>query len=188
MRPPPGTAQSERADLPLSRVVAPFVVVLGPCQECWRRFRRLRDANTFGEHVEMLSTYEFIELPTAHGAFKAQQQASPSSALSVTLPCLVWVSASNGLILLNKYIMSSDGFKHPMALSSLGMVTSWLLSVVVCRLGLVRAQNRVSPAFFVTRFLEFSHHLLDPYRQSLDRSFARLGGLCGAAQVVGRLK
>ena len=99
----------------------------------------------------MLEHYEFIELP--HSSSIEHHSSEHPNVVSALLPCLVWVSASNGLILLNKYLMSSDGFRYPMALSSLGMIASWVLSLAVCRLGYVHAQNRVSPSFFVTRFL-----------------------------------
>lgn len=96
------------------------------------------------------SDHASIELSprqTTHGVL----QGAPSLC-GILVPCVVWVSASNGLIILNKYLMSSDGFKHPMALSSLGMISSWLLSMAACRLGFVPAHNKVSVTYFLTRF------------------------------------
>ncbi|KAL1500331.1 hypothetical protein AB1Y20_012995 [Prymnesium parvum] len=95
-----------------------------------------------------LPAYEFIELPPA-GAPLAPRR--PPRLAPTVGACLVWVGASNALILLNKYLMWADGFRHPMALSSLGMLASWLLSVAACRLGFVRATHRVSRLFFITR-------------------------------------
>ena len=47
--------------------------------------------------------------------------------------CLGWMGVSSGLILVNKYIMSTDGFHYPMALSGLGMAFSSVASWLVCR-------------------------------------------------------
>ena len=68
------------------------------------------------------------------------------------LPCLTWVSASNGLIVLNKHIMASDDFHYPMALSAFGMCGSWLLSASMCRLRMVRTTESVSVRVFFSRF------------------------------------
>ena len=101
-----------------------------------------------------LAPYEFIELPLGHAGLSAQrQQPARQAFLSAAMPCLVWVTASNGLIVLNKFLMSADGFRYPMALSSIGMIASWLLSAAAVTLGVVPARNRVSASYFVTRFL-----------------------------------
>lgn len=47
--------------------------------------------------------------------------------------CLAWMAVSSGLILVNKYIMSTDKFHFPMALSGLGMAFSSVASFLVCR-------------------------------------------------------
>lgn len=47
--------------------------------------------------------------------------------------CLAWMAVSSGLILVNKYIMSTDNFHFPMALSGLGMVFSSVASFLVCK-------------------------------------------------------
>jgi hypothetical protein len=49
---------------------------------------------------------------------------------------LGWTLSSSGLILLNKQLMVTDGFKHPMALTAAGQFTSYLGGniIAVCRL------------------------------------------------------
>ena len=47
--------------------------------------------------------------------------------------CIGWMAASSALIMINKYIMSSDGFRFPMVLSCLGMLFSSVASYAVCR-------------------------------------------------------
>lgn len=44
-----------------------------------------------------------------------------------------WMAVSSGLIMLNKHLMSTDGFHFPMALSGLGMVFSSVASYLACR-------------------------------------------------------
>ena len=53
--------------------------------------------------------------------------------------CLGWMGVSSGLILVNKYIMSTDGFHYPMALSGLGMAFSSVASWLVCRVSALAA-------------------------------------------------
>jgi hypothetical protein len=48
----------------------------------------------------------------------------------------VWMGVSSGLIILNKQLMSKDGFHYPMALSALGMSFSSVASYFCCRVGL----------------------------------------------------
>lgn len=45
----------------------------------------------------------------------------------------VWMGISSGLIILNKHLMSTDGFHFPMALSALGMIFSSVASYICCR-------------------------------------------------------
>jgi hypothetical protein len=40
---------------------------------------------------------------------------------------------SSALIMVNKYLMSTDGFHYPMALSCLGMLFSSVASYIVCK-------------------------------------------------------
>lgn len=103
-----------------------------------------------------LLEYEWIALPESpHAALDGKplpRRPQPTTVWSI-VPCLIWVVSSNGLIVLNKHLMSVDGFRYPMALSSLGMVASWALSVAACRLGVVKAKNVVSRSFILTNFL-----------------------------------
>ena len=46
---------------------------------------------------------------------------------------LAWMLVSSGLILLNKHLMVVNGFKYPMALSSMGMGFSAIASTLACR-------------------------------------------------------
>ena len=57
-----------------------------------------------------------------------------------TLACLSWMAVSSGLILVNKYIMSTDKFHFPMALSGLGMLFSSIASFLVCKVSLILQQ------------------------------------------------
>ena len=47
--------------------------------------------------------------------------------------CVGWMAVSSGLIMLNKHLMSTDGFHFPMALSFLGMGFSSVASYFACR-------------------------------------------------------
>lgn len=47
--------------------------------------------------------------------------------------CVGWMGVSSALIMINKYIMSTDGFAYPMALSCLGMLFSSAASFLACR-------------------------------------------------------
>lgn len=47
--------------------------------------------------------------------------------------CIGWMGISSALIMINKYIMSTDGFVYPMALSCLGMLFSSVASYLCCR-------------------------------------------------------
>ena len=47
--------------------------------------------------------------------------------------CIGWMGISSALIMINKYIMSTDGFAYPMALSCLGMAFSSVASYLCCR-------------------------------------------------------
>ena len=51
--------------------------------------------------------------------------------------CVGWMGVSSALIMINKYLMSTDGFRYPMALSCLGMLFSSVASYVACRVGLL---------------------------------------------------
>mmetsp|Transcript_28628 Transcript_28628/g.54783 ORF Transcript_28628/g.54783 Transcript_28628/m.54783 type:complete len:379 (+) Transcript_28628:233-1369(+) len=42
--------------------------------------------------------------------------------------CGTWMCVSSGLIMLNKWILSEEGFNYPVLLGSLGMLFSWILS------------------------------------------------------------
>lgn len=68
--------------------------------------------------------------------------------------CLAWMGVSSGLILVNKYIMSTDNFHYPMALSGLGMLFSSFASFVVCRvLKWVEPKRQLTWRFWLTRIL-----------------------------------
>lgn len=45
----------------------------------------------------------------------------------------MWMGISSALIILNKHLMSTDGFHYPMALSGLGMSFSSVASWLCCR-------------------------------------------------------
>lgn len=47
--------------------------------------------------------------------------------------CVGWMAVSSGLIMLNKHLMSTDGFHFPMGLSLLGMGFSSIASYIACR-------------------------------------------------------
>ena len=49
---------------------------------------------------------------------------------------VAWMVVSSSLILVNKHLMSNDGFHYPMALSGLGMGFSALASWLVCKVWL----------------------------------------------------
>ena len=51
----------------------------------------------------------------------------------------VWMGISSALIILNKHLMSTDGFHYPMALSGLGMSFSSVASWLCCRVRISRS-------------------------------------------------
>ena len=73
--------------------------------------------------------------------------------------CVGWMAVSSALIMINKYLMSSDGFRFPMALSCLGMLFSSLASYLACR---VRACN--SPSDSIPALLVAGHCTVHPCR------------------------
>ena len=63
-----------------------------------------------------------------------------NASLGPALPLLCWTVCSSALIILNKELMVTDGFKFPMALTAAGQLTSYLggealqntLTVICC--------------------------------------------------------
>lgn len=55
--------------------------------------------------------------------------------------CILYMSVSTGLILLNKYLMTIDGFEYPLALSSSGMAFSSIASFVTCKVCRVHGKH-----------------------------------------------
>lgn len=53
--------------------------------------------------------------------------------LAAAALCVLYMSVSTGLILLNKYLMTIDGFEYPLALSSSGMAFSSVASFATCK-------------------------------------------------------
>lgn len=53
--------------------------------------------------------------------------------LTAAVACLVYMTISSALIVLNKQLMSGDGFRYPMALSGLGMGFSAMASYIACK-------------------------------------------------------
>ena len=69
--------------------------------------------------------------------------------------CVGWMVVSSALIMINKYLMSSDGFRFPMALSCLGMLFSSLASYLACRVGAYK------PAWPIPRIVVAGHCTAD---------------------------
>ena len=81
---------------------------------------------------------------------EAKRNLFPKAAAAI-VSCLLWSLVSSGLVFLNKFIMSHEGFNFPMALSCLGMSTSSVLSYVcVYRLKMIKRSVRWSGAFLAT--------------------------------------
>lgn len=53
--------------------------------------------------------------------------------VAAALACLVYMTISSALIVLNQQLMSEDGFRYPMALSGLGMGFSGIASYIACK-------------------------------------------------------
>ncbi|KAK9865387.1 hypothetical protein WJX84_008174 [Apatococcus fuscideae] len=67
---------------------------------------------------------------------------------------VAWMVVSSSLILVNKHLMSNDGFHYPMALSGLGMGFSAVASWLVCKVfKLVEAKKSISAHFYMTRIV-----------------------------------
>ncbi|CAL8465208.1 g4743 [Coccomyxa elongata] len=74
--------------------------------------------------------------------------------LATVVACVGWMGVSSGLIMVNKYLMSTDGFHYPMALSCLGMLFSSVASYIACRVIKVVEVNRVLTwRFYFARIL-----------------------------------
>lgn len=74
--------------------------------------------------------------------------------LIAVFACVAYMGSASSLILLNKYILSNDGFGYPMALSSLGMGFSSIAAHMYCTVfGLNSEGAQVSTYDFLTRFL-----------------------------------
>ncbi len=83
-----------------------------------------------------------------------QQQPLWLRATIATLACIAYMGSASSLILLNKYILSNDGFSYPMALSTLGMGFSSIAAHVYCKVfGLNSEGAQISFYDFCTRFL-----------------------------------
>lgn len=79
---------------------------------------------------------------------------SEFSVVRAVAACLTWSVASAGLIYLNKYIMATDGFRFPMALSFLGMVTSSACSyVAIVHFKVIPQTIEITRKFWFTRAL-----------------------------------
>lgn len=94
-----------------------------------------------------------------------------------TFACIAYMGSASSLILLNKYILSNDGFGYPMALSSLGMGFSSIASHVYCKaFGLNSEGAQVSMYDFTTRFMPVGFFMaLSLYTGNLVR---RARGVC----------
>lgn len=53
--------------------------------------------------------------------------------LAAAAACLVYMTISSALIVLNQQLMNEDGFRYPMALSGLGMGFSAVASYIACK-------------------------------------------------------
>ncbi|KAK9835408.1 hypothetical protein WJX81_007686 [Elliptochloris bilobata] len=74
--------------------------------------------------------------------------------VAAAVACVGWMAVSSGLIMLNKHLMSTDGFHFPMALSCLGMIFSSVASYFACRVvKLVEVKRTLTWNFYVTRIL-----------------------------------
>lgn len=66
---------------------------------------------------------------------------------------LGWTLSSSGLILLNKELMVTDGFKYPMALTAAGQFTSYLGGLALAKMGFMTCRPWPNAAFFLKRLL-----------------------------------
>ncbi len=53
--------------------------------------------------------------------------------VAAVVACLVYMTISSALIVLNQQLMNEDGFRYPMALSGLGMGFSAVASYIACK-------------------------------------------------------
>ena len=68
--------------------------------------------------------------------------------VAAVVACLVYMTISSALIVLNQQLMNEDGFRYPMALSGLGMGFSAVASYIAC--------NVSAPAFSFTTIVSGS--------------------------------
>jgi drug/metabolite transporter (DMT)-like permease len=60
---------------------------------------------------------------------------------------LAYLTAASSIILLNKYVLAVTPFHFPISLSSLGVVTGWLTSVVLVQTGIVSLEKHKDITF-----------------------------------------
>lgn len=72
--------------------------------------------------------------------------------LLASLACIAYMASASTLILLNKYILSVDGFAFPMALGTLGMGFSSIAAHAYCTIWHLETVH-VPAHEFITKFL-----------------------------------
>eukprot|EP00892_Ulva_mutabilis_P008677 jgi/Ulvmu1/6181/UM028_0037.1 len=75
-----------------------------------------------------------------------------SQVLLIALTCCAYLASSSWLIMMNRFLMRTDGFAFPLTLSGLGMLFTWVATSILVRIrGIVPKQQAISRASFWTR-------------------------------------
>ncbi|DBA82230.1 TPA: hypothetical protein ACH3X2_000503 [Trebouxia sp. C0005] len=74
--------------------------------------------------------------------------------VAAVVACLVYMTISSALIVLNQQLMNEDGFRYPMALSGLGMGFSAVASYIACNvLRVVEIKRKMTMRFYMLRIM-----------------------------------
>ena len=73
---------------------------------------------------------------------------------AAAVACLVYMTISSGLIVLNQQLMNEDGFRYPMALSGLGMGFSAVASYIACKVTFQSLTLDIRPASVMLSVVE----------------------------------
>ena len=98
----------------------------------------LRGLDTYSAHKEnrgarCLVLAEGLPPSLERTGVHVAESLGPAAQVAAGVSCVGWMAVSSGLIMLNKHLMSTDGFHFPMGLSLLGMGFSSIASYIACR-------------------------------------------------------
>ncbi|KAL3152679.1 hypothetical protein ABBQ38_012274 [Trebouxia sp. C0009 RCD-2024] len=85
---------------------------------------------------------------------KPREMHPAAKKLAAATACLVYMTISSALIVLNQQLMHEDGFRYPMALSGLGMGFSAVASYIACKVfHVVEIKRTMTVRFYMLRIM-----------------------------------